>query len=70
VGHPNNCTFPGVIVPGAACRMHVTNGENVTGAALLGIRCVIVTKGSAKSLRGTLRIREVEAPSARILEAR
>jgi hypothetical protein len=40
------CTFPGQIFPGLAC--HVKIQSTHYG------RCVIVTKGNAKSIRGTL----------------
>jgi hypothetical protein len=42
----SNCTFPGQIFPGLACFVKISSSHYG--------RCVIVAKGSSKSLRGTL----------------
>src|SRR5262249_5922067 len=42
----SNCTFPGQIFRGLACYVKIQSSHYG--------RCVIVTKGNAKSIRGTL----------------
>jgi len=42
----SNCTFPGQISPGLACHVKIQSSHYG--------RCVIVTKGNSKSIRGTL----------------
>jgi len=45
-GQTSTCSYPNPISPGLTCRDTIAAG----GA----MRCVIVTKGNAKSIRGTL----------------
>jgi hypothetical protein len=64
--HPptnSTCTYPGPISPGLACQDNVDLG---TSGAF--VRCVIVTKGNSKSIRGTVLMFVAGAQS--ILEAR
>jgi len=42
----SNCTFPGPILPGLTCFVKISSSHYG--------RCVIVTKGNSKSIRGTL----------------
>jgi hypothetical protein len=45
----STCTYPGLVSPGQACRDSTDIGINHDS-----VRCVIVTKGNAKSIRGSM----------------
>jgi hypothetical protein len=49
VPEASTCTYPGVISPGKACRDSLDIGTSHDA-----VRCVIVTKGNSKSIRGSM----------------
>jgi hypothetical protein len=63
-GQTSTCSYPGLVSPGLACRDSVD-----IGTAANYVRCVIVTKGNSKSIRGSMLLRDNQGTQS-ILEAR